>query len=68
MRWYLELEWSSGRRHDVLRVDDQGKPFRTSGKEGRPLYSWSGSDEWEREGLDGRRTLDISKVPTEDDS
>ncbi|MFE6160474.1 helix-turn-helix domain-containing protein [Streptomyces sp. NPDC056486] len=47
VRWYLELEWSSGKRHDVLRIDDQGKPFRTSGREGRPSYSWWG--EWERE-------------------
>ncbi|CAM5229869.1 helix-turn-helix transcriptional regulator [Streptomyces violaceorubidus] len=28
--WYLELEWSSGARHGTTRVDDNGKPFRTS--------------------------------------
>ncbi|MFF3639508.1 helix-turn-helix domain-containing protein [Streptomyces sp. NPDC002564] len=42
VRWYLEIEWSSGTRHDVLRVDDQGKPFRTSGDRGRPRYEWNG--------------------------
>ncbi|RLL69853.1 helix-turn-helix transcriptional regulator [Streptomyces sp. Z26] len=45
--WYLELEWSSGGRHGVLRVDDQGKPFRTSGASGRPEYRWPlGADGW----------------------
>ncbi|MFF8655504.1 helix-turn-helix domain-containing protein [Streptomyces huasconensis] len=48
VRWYLELEWSSGRRHNVLRIDDQGKPFRTSGNEGRPTYGWPlGGSKWE---------------------
>ncbi|WP_409236520.1 helix-turn-helix domain-containing protein [Streptomyces sp. PA5.6] len=46
VRWYLDLKWSSGKRHGVLRVDDQGKPFRTSGHEGRPTYTWLGSDGW----------------------
>ncbi|MET8685198.1 helix-turn-helix domain-containing protein [Streptomyces sp. NPDC004732] len=51
VRWYLELEWSSGKRHGVLRIDDQGKPFRTSGMEGRPTYTWLGSDGWGTETL-----------------
>ncbi|MET8684340.1 helix-turn-helix transcriptional regulator [Streptomyces sp. NPDC004732] len=47
VRWYLELEWSSGKRHDSLRIDDQSKPFRTSGKQGRPTYGWPpGYDKW----------------------
>ncbi|WP_405656483.1 helix-turn-helix domain-containing protein [Streptomyces sp. RK9] len=54
VRWYLELEWSSGDRHSVLRVDDQGKPFRTSSKAGRPSYSWQGASTWEREGARDR--------------
>ncbi|MFE4373824.1 helix-turn-helix domain-containing protein [Streptomyces sp. NPDC056835] len=29
--WYLELDWASGERHGTIRVDDNGKPFRTSG-------------------------------------
>ncbi|MFI6385459.1 helix-turn-helix domain-containing protein [Streptomyces sp. NPDC050658] len=53
VRWYLELKWSSGKRHGVLRVDDQGKPFRTSGREGRPTYGWPlGGSKWEAP-LDG---------------
>ncbi|MBW5424846.1 hypothetical protein GKQ77_25315 [Streptomyces sp. BG9H] len=48
VRWYLELEWSSGKRHNVLRIDDQGKPFRTSGNEGRPTFGWPlGGSKWE---------------------
>lgn len=53
VRWYLEMEWSSGKRHGVLRIDDQGKPFRTSGREGRPTYGWPlGGSKWEAP-LDG---------------
>ncbi|WP_306334734.1 helix-turn-helix transcriptional regulator [Streptomyces sp. KL118A] len=51
VEWYLELEWSSGKRHGVLRIDDQGRPFRTSGTEGRPTYTWLGSDGWGTERL-----------------
>ncbi|MFE7627349.1 helix-turn-helix domain-containing protein [Streptomyces sp. NPDC057509] len=36
--WYLELEWSSGGRKGILRIDDGGKPFRTSSIAGRPEY------------------------------
>ncbi|AXK36544.1 transcriptional regulator [Streptomyces armeniacus] len=46
--WYLELEWSSGSQHGVLRIDDQGRPFRTSGSTDRPQYEWpTGGDRWE---------------------
>ncbi|MFD3916162.1 helix-turn-helix domain-containing protein [Streptomyces sp. NPDC058603] len=45
--WYLELEWTSGDRRGTLRVDDNGKPFRTSGSEGRPSYDYPlGGTEW----------------------
>ncbi|MFH8476855.1 transcriptional regulator [Streptomyces sp. NPDC018000] len=36
--WYLELEWSSGGRKGTLRIDDGGKPFRTSSIKARPSY------------------------------
>ncbi|MDF3301843.1 hypothetical protein [Streptomyces tropicalis] len=38
--WYLELSWSSGDRHGTLRIDDRGRPFRTSGAGGRPGYEF----------------------------
>lgn len=38
VRWHLEVQWSSGSRRGVLRIDDQGRPFRTSGSTGRPSY------------------------------
>ncbi|MFF3641288.1 helix-turn-helix domain-containing protein [Streptomyces sp. NPDC002564] len=47
VRWHLDLRWSSGDRRGTLRIDDQGKPFRTSGTRGRPSYHWSGADRWE---------------------
>ncbi|MFG2553926.1 helix-turn-helix domain-containing protein [Streptomyces sp. NPDC048581] len=47
--WYLELDWSSGDQHGTVRIDDNGKPFRTSGNVGRPAYEYPlGSSEWGR--------------------
>ncbi|MEV0982449.1 XRE family transcriptional regulator [Streptomyces sp. NPDC049915] len=46
--WYLELEWSSGSRHGTVRVDDHGRPFRTSGSQ-QPYYVHPlGGGGWER--------------------
>ncbi|MFH8802659.1 helix-turn-helix domain-containing protein [Streptomyces sp. NPDC017936] len=51
VRWVLELSWSSGSRHGTLTVDDEGKPFRTSGNNGRPAYEFPlGGSAWERAG------------------
>ncbi|MER5907388.1 helix-turn-helix transcriptional regulator [Streptomyces mirabilis] len=45
--WYLELDWSSGARSGTVRIDDNGKPFRTSGNMGRPAYDYPlGGSEW----------------------
>ncbi|MEU9116693.1 helix-turn-helix transcriptional regulator [Streptomyces sp. NPDC048483] len=48
VRWYMELEWSSGNRHGTLRIDDNGEPFHTSGMAGRPQYDYplGGNNEW----------------------
>ncbi|MFI9357777.1 helix-turn-helix domain-containing protein [Streptomyces lydicus] len=48
VRWYMELEWSSGNRHGTLRIDDNGEPFRTSGMAGHPQYDYplGGNGEW----------------------
>ena len=47
--WYLELEWSSGGRTGTLRVDDGGRPFRTSSIAGRPEYYYRhDTSVWER--------------------
>lgn len=49
--WYLELKWSSGSRSGTLTVDDKGRPFRTSGNNGRPAYEFPlGGEEWVPEG------------------
>ncbi|MEV7796923.1 helix-turn-helix transcriptional regulator [Streptomyces sp. NPDC087512] len=46
--WYLELEWSSGDRHGTTRVDDHGKPFRTSASKDASYYAYPlGSTAWE---------------------
>ncbi|MGW4674166.1 helix-turn-helix domain-containing protein [Streptomyces sp. NPDC004324] len=46
--WYLELDWSSGSRSGTVRVDDHGKPFRTSGSVGRPAFDYPlGGSEWQ---------------------
>ncbi|MFG2645273.1 helix-turn-helix domain-containing protein [Streptomyces sp. NPDC048370] len=45
--WYLELDWSSGKQRGTVRIDDNGKPFRTSGNVGRPGYDRPlGWNEW----------------------
>ncbi|MFE3019664.1 helix-turn-helix domain-containing protein [Streptomyces sp. NPDC059256] len=38
--WYLELEWSSGAQSGTVRIDDRGRPFRTSGIRGLPTYEY----------------------------
>ncbi|WP_405773717.1 hypothetical protein [Streptomyces sp. NBC_01538] len=40
-RWYLELDWSSQGRVGTVRVDDAGRPFRTSAIKGLPRYVYS---------------------------
>ncbi|WP_409059005.1 helix-turn-helix domain-containing protein [Streptomyces sp. SYP-A7185] len=53
VRWYLELEWSSGDRHGTVRIDDTGKPFATSGDRGRPVYGFSlNSKKWTKTNRD----------------
>lgn len=39
-RWYLELDWSSQGRKGTVRIDDGGRPFRTSAVEGLPRYMY----------------------------
>ncbi|MFF9631469.1 transcriptional regulator [Streptomyces fradiae] len=47
VRWYLELEWSSGGRQGTLRIDDRGRPFEVSALTGRPQYGYLlGGSEW----------------------
>ncbi|MGW2565058.1 helix-turn-helix domain-containing protein [Streptomyces sp. NPDC001537] len=41
--WYLELDWSSQGRSGTVRIDDHGRPFRTSSIKGLPRY-WYGTD------------------------
>ncbi|MFE0473985.1 helix-turn-helix domain-containing protein [Streptomyces sp. NPDC058947] len=49
--WYLELRWSSGSRQGTLTVDDRGRPFRTSGNNGRPAYEFPlGGEKWVKAG------------------
>ncbi|MGW0941321.1 helix-turn-helix domain-containing protein [Streptomyces sp. NPDC002623] len=45
--WYLELDWSSQGRTGTVRIDDHGRPFRTSSIKGLSRY-WYGSDGGER--------------------
>ncbi|MGW0910091.1 helix-turn-helix domain-containing protein [Streptomyces sp. NPDC002853] len=53
VRWYLELEWSSGSRRGTVRIDDTGKPFATSGDKGRPVYGFSlNSKKWTKTNRD----------------
>jgi hypothetical protein len=40
-RWYLELDWSSQGRAGTVRIDDHGRPFRTSAVKGMPRYTYA---------------------------
>nr|WP_069770072.1 helix-turn-helix transcriptional regulator [Streptomyces sp. LUP30] len=48
--WYLELDWSSEGRSGTVRIDDHGRPFRTTSIKGLPRY-WYGSDDGDRHWL-----------------
>ncbi|MEW2393713.1 helix-turn-helix transcriptional regulator [Streptomyces venezuelae] len=39
-RWYLELDWSSQGRTGTVRIDDEGRPFRTSAIKGLNRYMY----------------------------
>ncbi|MFF8830819.1 helix-turn-helix domain-containing protein [Streptomyces sp. NPDC015131] len=39
-QWYLELDWSSQGREGTVRIDDQGRPFRTTSIAGLPRYAY----------------------------
>ncbi|MFD4034322.1 helix-turn-helix domain-containing protein [Streptomyces sp. NPDC058637] len=41
--WYLELDWSSQGRAGTARIDDRGRPFRTSAVEGLTPYEYDTS-------------------------
>lgn len=41
--WYLELDWSSQGRTGTVRIDDHGRPFRTTGIDGLPRYEYDTS-------------------------
>ncbi|MEV8549161.1 helix-turn-helix transcriptional regulator [Streptomyces glaucescens] len=42
-RWWLELDWSSQGRTGTVRIDDRGRPFRTSAVQGLPRHSYDTS-------------------------
>jgi hypothetical protein len=39
----MELDWSSQGRTGTVRIDDAGRPFRTSGIKGLPRYTYDTS-------------------------
>ncbi|MGW2826757.1 helix-turn-helix domain-containing protein [Streptomyces sp. NPDC001443] len=41
--WYLDLDWSSQGRVGTIRIDDRGRPFRTTAITGLPRYGYAGS-------------------------
>ncbi|WP_369173345.1 helix-turn-helix domain-containing protein [Streptomyces sp. R28] len=41
--WYLELDWSSQGRTGTIRIDDHGRPFRTTSIKGLPNYAYDTS-------------------------
>ncbi|WP_225987240.1 helix-turn-helix domain-containing protein [Streptomyces spectabilis] len=58
VRWYLELEWSSGSRHGTVVINDEGKPFRTSAAPDDRLYGYT---------LEGREWVKAWRRPNGED-
>lgn len=44
--WYLDLDWSSQGRSGTLRIDDHGRPFRTTSINGLPRYWYRNPAGW----------------------
>ncbi|MEU0430391.1 helix-turn-helix domain-containing protein [Streptomyces sp. NPDC006290] len=44
--WYLYLDWSSQGRTGTVRIDDHGRPFRTTSIEGLPHYWYRNPAGW----------------------
>ncbi|MER6953318.1 helix-turn-helix transcriptional regulator [Streptomyces sp. NPDC000618] len=44
--WYLELDWSSQGRTGTVRIDDHGRPFRTTSITGLPHYWYRNPHGW----------------------
>ena len=44
--WYLELDWSSQGRTGTVRIDDHGRPFRTTSINGLPHYWYRNPRGW----------------------
>ncbi|MCX4762853.1 helix-turn-helix domain-containing protein [Streptomyces sp. NBC_01275] len=44
--WYLELDWSSQGRTGTVRIDDHGRPFRTTSITGLPHYWYRNPRGW----------------------
>ncbi|NEC86695.1 helix-turn-helix transcriptional regulator [Streptomyces sp. SID12501] len=44
--WYLELDWSSQGRTGSVRIDDHGRPFRTTSIKGLPQYWYRAPHGW----------------------
>ncbi|MEU9414234.1 helix-turn-helix transcriptional regulator [Streptomyces sp. NPDC048272] len=47
--WYLDLRWSGPSGSGTLRLDDDGRPWRTSAHPGRPVYGFAAErSRWSR--------------------
>jgi hypothetical protein len=44
--WYLDLAWSSQGRRGTVRIDDHGRPFRTTSIKGLPRYWYRNPAGW----------------------
>ncbi|MGW1783440.1 helix-turn-helix domain-containing protein [Streptomyces sp. NPDC002143] len=44
--WYLDLDWSSQGRTGTVRIDDHGRPFRTTDIKGLPHYWYRNPTGW----------------------
>ncbi|TXS49917.1 hypothetical protein [Streptomyces sp. t39] len=61
--WVLDVGWSSAGRSGTVRIDDGGRPFRTSGVRGGGVYDYDyTSQSWAAEAAESQRDADPDPV------
>lgn len=57
-QWRITVDWTSGARSGAETIDDHGRPFRTVGAEGIPVYA-AGTTGWERRPAPASRDIPV---------
>lgn len=62
--WVLDVAWSGGGRSGTVRIDDGGRPFRTTGVRGDALYDYDYTrGAWVDAGAEGQAEAGTASAP-----